>query len=741
MKTYQNPLRLPGQDGEAGLGDPFVFRFNGRYYMLPSPSGVDTGIIMWESEDMYEWRYLGNLAVHDELVNIYAPEMFYYNGTFYLIGSPRGEGHYLYISESPTGPFRKLTDNLGLTIDGSMFADDDGSLYFFHAEYPSIHGHRMDPDGTIHDSVELYGTSMGHWTEGPGVFKRNNRYYITMTGNHLMSRGYRIDYAISEEGPLGPYQVPRNKTLLVNTKYEYGSLGHSSTVIGPDLDSYWIFYHSFLIEHNNQNKQDRRRGRFIHMDRMVFSGNELHVSGPSLSPCKIPERPDFYGWADEDATAGRFLKKDGCILSTQEMGTTGTAEICLVPGNGGSALFAVRGEEHVIEVFLDEGYLTVMEIQGTQSQLLLKKPLFAGFRQDVLHTIRLEASSHSTAILVDQMLQSTLPAMNISGRIGTRLATRTSFIAFNRYVNQSSDRMHYHYIPGFVSALTATSDSRGEVFRCQDGEQRLFLRKGDRLSFRINVAKAGIYRIQATMQAYTPSVINWSFSDYKSTISLDRMEVFRRVEIGTIKLKAGFQEWSITLTDGEMQLRGFDLFPASNKEAAEYTGLDLCRNTVQIEGDVAIDRMEGLQMDRPGQVLCQFGDRFHTDGFIETDMIFRGDDVKLSAGLFLRVSENSTYPHQVEIGHRGYYIGFNGQDVFVWRMDFGKKVLVKRRCPLIIGNIHRIRAEICCNEIRVYLDGKLVVTTYDNESLPFGVAAVGSFGARVIFNRVKYELD
>ena len=103
-------------------------------------------------------------------------------------------------------------------------SDDDGSLYLFRAGNPSIYAHKLDRDGTVHEAHELFGTSMGHWTEGPGVFKRAGRYYITMTGNHLLSRGYRIDYAVSEKGPLGPWMVPRNKTVLVNSDYESGSL-------------------------------------------------------------------------------------------------------------------------------------------------------------------------------------------------------------------------------------------------------------------------------------------------------------------------------------------------------------------------------------------------------------------------------------------------------------------------------------------------------------------------------------
>ena len=108
MKQYQNPIRLPepetiGKENVwAKVGDPFVYRFNGRYYLYPS-AGAE-GIEVWESEDLTDWQYIGIVADDPILGYAYAPEIFYFNGVFYLITSPRGDGHYiclLYTSPSP----------------------------------------------------------------------------------------------------------------------------------------------------------------------------------------------------------------------------------------------------------------------------------------------------------------------------------------------------------------------------------------------------------------------------------------------------------------------------------------------------------------------------------------------------------------------------------------------------------------------------------------------------------------
>ena len=735
MKQYQNPICLPkhGEKGQAGVGDPFVYRFNGRFYLYPSAG--EEGILAWESEDLVKWSCVGKVSDDPILSHAYAPEIFYFNGTFYLITSPRGEGHYLYTSDSPVGPFRRLTDNLGLTIDGSMFADDDGELYFFHAENPSICAHRMERDGRMHEGVELAGTSMGHWTEGPGVFKRGGRYYITMTGNHLLSRGYRIDYAVSEEGPMGPWRVPRNKTLLVNSDYETGSLGHSSSVIGPDLDSYWIFYHSYPVS-----REGKRNGRNARMDRLLFPGNEMTVSGPSQGMCPAPERADFYGWADREEDKGKFRLEEGRILSAAEMGQTGTAEVTLIPGEEGTALFAFRGEKEYMEVSCLGGRFFVMLHNGEERSCLLEKPLFEGFRTDVLHTVRIEFAPEETRFLIDLMQQGTAGPLEAKGAIGTLRAQKTSFCAFHGQVGQSGDRLHYNNIPGKVYALLAMPGSGGEVYTGLDSRKYLELHRGDKLRFRINVEQAGEYHIQALVQAFGDACLLWEFPGGSICSEYGRMECMRRMEAGRISLSGGTQEFGVIVKEGDILLECVDLFPALVPESGRYEGLELCHRADQIEGDISIDRMEGMQMDRRGQVLSRFGKRFHTDGFIEADMLFYELDSECPAGLFLRVSEDSSYPAQIQAGYRGYFVGFDGNEMFLWRMDFGRKELWRQRCPVQTWKDYRIRMEIREGQLTVWIDGIRVVSVMEADPLPYGRAGTGSFGARILVKRVKYEL-
>ncbi len=755
MNVYQNPLTLPGQWTDAGIGDPYVMRYNGKYYLYPSTPRKDRGVRVWVSNNMLDWEDGGYVVTDDCLQNAYAPEVFYYNGAFLMVTSPFGEGHYLYVSDSPMGPFQMVLDNFGLVIDGSLFADDDAKLYFTHAEYPAIHGHSITPEGSIGPGREITGTGMGHWTEGPGIFKRGGKYYITMTGNHLLSRGYRVQYAVGESGPLGPYRVPGNKTILVNTDAETGSLGHSSTVIGPDLDSYWIFYHSFPILAGG-----RRHGRFVHMDRMVFSGEKLLVSGPTYHPCEAPKMPCFYGWADGENRGERFVFSGSRVLARAETPADYTAEVCAVPGDDMRVLFGVTDSQHSA-VIIAGGEMALADCIGPQEKILASVKLFEGFRPDVMHTVRLEVRGGKVALLLDHMTQADgIPVAQTAGGLGTEGALRTSYVAFSSHVDQQGDFEHYHAVPGPVEAalflpraLHGCSGGHDDAecgFRPEDGIRLapgadgaldVLLSRGEFVTYRVNAAWAGIYRLQALVQAEGKAVLSVNVGDGEAQADVEAACAVRLVELGTVRLEQGMQTVRLTVREGSLRLRALELFPLTPAESGSFTGLALCRAARLMEGEGYLSRQEGLQMDRPVQSLAMFGDRWHTDASIEADVIFRGDGAAQSAGLFLRLSEHSVYPDQIPDGHRGYYIGFDMQAVTIRRLDFGTTLLTGGRCPLQTETVYRMKAQITGGRIQVFMNGEQVLEAFEENPLPYGCVGVGSLGSRITVTQVTFSAE
>jgi len=106
------------------------------------------------------WTYEGLCTTVSLTEGVYAPEVVYWNGTFYMYTSPGGSGHYVLTSTSPTGPFTSATGNLEHSIDGSVFIDDNGSWYFYHAGSDGIHGHTMSSPTSIGSDVVLSGTQI-----------------------------------------------------------------------------------------------------------------------------------------------------------------------------------------------------------------------------------------------------------------------------------------------------------------------------------------------------------------------------------------------------------------------------------------------------------------------------------------------------------------------------------------------------------------------------------------------------
>lgn len=758
MKTYQNELSIcvPDSNLPASVGDPFVMRFNGRYYFYPSSSQdlLATGkgaIFAWVSEDMIHWESCGAVAQGEELMHAYAPEVFYYNGKFLMVTSPRGEGHYLLESDSPLGPFSIVRENFGLTIDGDLFADDDGQLYFTHAEFPCIHAHTFTPAGETGPAVPLEGSEMGHWTEGPMIFKRDGRYYITMTGNHLLSRGYRVNYAVSDKDPLGPYRVLRNRTLLVDTSLNHGSLGHSSTAIGPDLDSYWIFYHNYQIDEHG-----RHTVRRSNVDRLVFNGVRMSVAGPTFSANLAPEPASFSAWADESAE--RFEPWEDGVLTDTATPEQYTAEINLVPGNSAVVRFGA------CEVRFLDGEIAVMDADGNEAA---RAKLIDGFNSDALHNLRAEVRMGEVNFAIDRMcLIHGLPLLGMAGKIGARGARRISHVAFSGHVHQRSDFEYPQPVPGeFDAALFLPFEKDGctggnRASECGDrpedgmrmaaddeGAWMLMMKDGERASWRVNVACAGTYRVQIFACSESGAVVEFSAGEQRLLSDIGA-GAGGWVSIGNARFEAGFGTVSISVRSGDVALERILIIPAAQPERIELAGLSLCHGVRQIEGGGLlpgeggfIDRWEGLQMDRPIQALGILGDRYHRDCELEAEVIFRGDRKEKSAGLFLRISQDSYYPDQVAVGHRGYYIGFDTERVFVGRMDFDMEELAEAPCPLEIERSYTLKARVFGDSLEVWLDGRSVLTARDARPLPFGSVGVGSFGARVTFTRAKMEAE
>ena len=280
--TFSNPL--PG----LALGDPFVLRWRGRFYLYGTNDGPPLAdgraIPVHRSDDLVRWEPLGGALVPLEAAaDHWAPEVLAWNGRFYMVvsfGDVDRTGHALWVAvaDRPEGPFRparRVSDpSEAFSIDGAWLLDDDGRLYLFRCldfvrpgEPPHGTGIVVQP---MHDpltpsgppttvlrahapwhlfesdrTMPLYGGRIfPAWTtiEGPAPVRRAGRVFCGYSGGNFQ-KAYGTGEAVADD-PLGPYVDPRGGwgPLFGTAPGLVEGPGHFS-VVRPDLIHDWIVLH------------------------------------------------------------------------------------------------------------------------------------------------------------------------------------------------------------------------------------------------------------------------------------------------------------------------------------------------------------------------------------------------------------------------------------------------------------------------------------------------------------------
>ena len=222
-------------------GDPFILLHDGRYYAYGT--NHDDGILVYESENLREWRLCDNgrdgFALRREDTGaqkwFWAPEVY-----------SQGDGFAMYFSRElhiscaraphPAGPFvevgRKPIFDMPNEhwIDDTCFVDDDGQAYIYFSRRPKgapgseLWGAELKADRATMREESLFccfGPSE-EWelrsepirtVEGPFMLKHEGKYYLTYTANHFESHDYAVGYAVAES-PRGPFVKPSDNPIL-----------------------------------------------------------------------------------------------------------------------------------------------------------------------------------------------------------------------------------------------------------------------------------------------------------------------------------------------------------------------------------------------------------------------------------------------------------------------------------------------------------------------------------------------
>jgi GH43 family beta-xylosidase len=556
--AYSNPQIVPDSwRWDTGVfygeGDPFILKFNGVYYLYTSTVDDKPGVKVWSSEDLVHWEYRGLCATEPVTKGAYAPEVVYWNGDFYmytaLLRDEPGttqRGHRVLKSSSPTGPFTAQTGNKVNGIDGDVFIDDDGQWYFYSTGNGNIDVRLMSDPYTFGEKLNT-GAVMNGWTEGPTVIKRNGKYYMTYTGNHVWSDAYRVDYASSSSPVTGYVPATSQNPILLDAEGDHVGLGHNSIVRGPDLDSDYMVYHSHA-----------KPGRNLNLDRIVWNGDKMLVLGPTTSEQPDPSMPEFSdrfqrnGLGDDWKVVGggNWGIQDGSTLYQDAMGgpeqsrmllsqratdDNFTAEFNLKQVEQGTsanplmgAVFSSKNEKNYGVAVLNRNQNrleTVFRVDGKDTERVTT-PLPVGYDYTKWHQIRVEKEGSDYRIYVDGMLKQSRSVERLGkGKIGyttTDSHADFGYVAFSNKVGGNSGNAAYKPIPGEIQAVhfnpKGNDKSEGNADHITISEATYgdyyvsSFKKGD-LTYNVNVSEAGTYDVLIRYAAATDARVKLELDD------------------------------------------------------------------------------------------------------------------------------------------------------------------------------------------------------------------------------------
>lgn len=739
---YTNQYDIEGQWGsnnwtggnDYGIGDPFVMRWNGKYYMYPSTNDAYKGVRVFVSNDMINWTYAG-YALADTVENskgAYAPEVVYYDGYFYMCQSRGGKGHYIYRSQSPTEGFELVsttpnmseTDinygNLGMGIDGSFYVSDKGELFILHTVTPAGLQFNQITDveninyNTISKQETLGTANLNHWIEGPGIFRRGDYSYLTYCGNHVVSKGYRIGYSYAKDlNDLTQFIQPTDNITIINTDDDHYGLGHSSNMNGPDLDSVYTAYHSYV---------SGGPCRRYNVDRYFASGSLLTANGVTHRPVAMPSKPTA------EAQSGEELSTQNGIFTVGSSQEYFTAEYNLVPAFGQ-------------ELHFGEGYGITF---GENKIILSKKGKevsvgTVNYTAGKLVTVRVENGNGVGYIYLNGMRIISYGGNAGAGLVGYTLNEGVSYTAFSNDVFGTSD---FEAVKNFPTRFPATTYLKGEnrgfsirnakivqggirvgekqdITVSEDGENAVKLGNGDWVKYAIDVESTQDYSISAKTLRATDATLKITVGDKVHTCLISANEG-ANVSLGKMNMVAGVTTMKVEVVSGEVELIWLDAQIHEEESSTELSTFKRLRGNMQFTE-------EGLRLTSAAQAgddtVVVWGSRGLGD--YEGEFTFLASIETLNFGFMLRSNDYSYHKDQPSNSWRGYYLEINSKLIAINRYDYSSKLISAAKATDILdGNLHTVKFACVGNSITVWLDGNLVLDAVDDYAFTYGKVGV-----------------
>lgn len=703
--TYKNPIARNGD-----FADPFVLRHNGVYYLYATNPGVP----VWTSLDLVNWEKHGNTVEDATFPGLvpFAPEVVYREGAFFMYTSPSGRGHAVLRATDPLGPFVTVAENVGHSIDGHVFDDGDGRSYFYWAGDEGIWAAEVISPDTFGEPV-LTGAFMNGWTEGPLILKRDGSYHMTLTGNHYLSPGYRIDAAVSTSPTSGYKPHPLNPILL-STVGDIVGLGHSSSVVGPDLLSTYLIYHNL----------NEDASRDLNLDRQVFHGGLTHVHGPSREAL-LPSAPDIeYRPGSTNATIWDAeldavevtddqltVRAGGRATWSAKLATADAdfvSEFSLTPGDGpgwhGVQLLGARTGEPLLTVELSR-LEPVLRVFGSERSAIEEVAVRRSEIDGVLHTIgfarigsRWDIAFNGRTVLTieDGPESAVLPSVYSYGA-----SVRLGYCALTHGTSVLADRASVKPVPGRFPADTRSENGTVALDTGMDVPlDAIVLRAGDEVSYDLLVHQGGLHDVMI-LGAFGVDTRLEVQGGFDSVVL--RSSKGDRGLSGRLDLPGGLTQLRVRVLAGEASLSLVDLQVAVDS-AAIATHVSLSEYDKALVGRIS-----------PGPFSARATLEWDEHPDARADLIFRASE--------LSYGEEG---NDARVGHNfflGYSVQLSANRVVLARHSYDERVLTEADAALSPGVPHVVVLSWAGGRISVAVDGNVSLTATD--PLPHLAGGVG----------------
>ena len=228
---------------DINIRDPFILKEEGYYYLYGTNKiqGDKRGFYGYKSKDLINFEGPYPLYVPNDYGGVFwAPEVYKYQGKYYLIGTLDKENKvrksYIFISDNPIGEFvpyiqEPITPLDWHCLDANLFVDEDGTPYLtFCREWIEVKNGRMyiaklskDLKKIIEEPKLLFEAKDAKWvgcicgygyvTDGPFIYKKDNKYYMLWSSYN--DNTYAIS-VISSDNIYGPWMQEEKPYLSID---------------------------------------------------------------------------------------------------------------------------------------------------------------------------------------------------------------------------------------------------------------------------------------------------------------------------------------------------------------------------------------------------------------------------------------------------------------------------------------------------------------------------------------------